>query len=61
MPGSIVGYADSYLHLKVNFAGETIPTDKPETEAFRASEGLKASRIQEVFKGICLTGARLFA
>jgi len=46
MPGSIVGYTDSYLQCKVNFAGEMIPTDKPETEAFRASVGMNVSRIQ---------------
>jgi hypothetical protein len=31
--------------LKVNFAGKMIPTDKTKTEAFRAREGMNASRI----------------
>jgi len=31
---------------QVNFAGITIPSDKPEKEAFRVSAGLNASRIQ---------------
>ena len=49
MPGSIVGYAVLLQHCRVNFAGMLIPTNKPKTEAFRASEGLNASRIQELF------------
>jgi hypothetical protein len=50
MPGSNVGYAISYLHFKLNFAGTAIPTFDAETEAFRASEGLIALRIQERLK-----------
>jgi hypothetical protein len=33
----------------MNFAGIMIPTDKAETEAFQASEGLNASRIRVTF------------
>ena len=46
MPGSIAGYGVSFKHRWVNSAGISLPTKKPETEAFRASEGLNASRIQ---------------
>jgi len=52
MPGSIVDHATSCLHCKVNFAGEAIPTYKPETEAFRASAGINVSRIQVMEKGL---------
>jgi hypothetical protein len=46
MPGSIVGYIISNRLRRVNLAAISIPTNKPKTEAFRASEGLNASRIQ---------------
>jgi len=46
MPGSIVDYVVSSQLCRVNFAEMLIPTNKPETEAFRVSEGLNASRIQ---------------
>src|SRR5512136_953806 len=49
MPGSIVGYVVSLQLCRVNFTGMLIPTNKPKTEAFRASEGLNASRIQVSF------------
>jgi hypothetical protein len=32
----------------MNFAGETIPTYEPKTEAFRASAGMNDSGIQEL-------------
>src|SRR5512136_2010641 len=48
MPGSIVGYVVSLQLCRVNFSGMLIPTNKPKTEAFRASEGLNASRIQDM-------------
>jgi 3-oxoacyl-[acyl-carrier-protein] synthase III len=46
MPGSIEGYAVSFRLCRVNFAGIAILTDDAKTEAFRASAGLNASRIQ---------------
>jgi len=46
MPGSIAGYAVLFRLCNVNFAGIANPNDEAETEAFRASEGLNASRIQ---------------
>jgi hypothetical protein len=46
MPGSIVGDIVLLKLCRVNFAGMLIPADKPLTEAFRASEGLNAPRIQ---------------
>ncbi len=46
MPGSIVAYAVSNRFRQVNFAAMLLPTCKAETEAFRASESLNASRIQ---------------
>jgi hypothetical protein len=49
MPGSIVGHAVLLQHCLENFAVMLIPTSKPKTEAFRASECLNASRIQVLF------------
>jgi hypothetical protein len=46
MPGFIATCAVSCRLSRMNFAGITIPTDKAETEAFQASEGLNTSRIQ---------------
>ena len=50
MPGSIVGYINiiSNRLRRVNLAAISIPTNKPKAEAFRASEGLNASRIQVI-------------
>jgi hypothetical protein len=47
MPGFIVVYVVSLLLCRVNFAVMLTPANKPKTEAFRASEGVNASRIQE--------------
>ncbi len=47
MPGSIAACAVSYRLCQVNFAGAVTWSDKAETEAFQASGGLNASRIQE--------------
>ena len=49
MPGSIAACAVSRRLYQVNFAGAVIRSDKAETEAFQASEGAKASRIQGYF------------
>jgi hypothetical protein len=49
MPGSIEGYVVSFQLRRVNLAGMLVPTNKPKTEAFRASEGLNASRFHEEF------------
>jgi hypothetical protein len=47
MPGAIVGNTIlTRLHL-VNLAGVSNPADKPKLEAFRASEGRNAARIQD--------------
>jgi hypothetical protein len=46
MPGPIAVYAVSCWLCRVNFAGIVIPTDNALAEAFRASEGLNALRIQ---------------
>jgi hypothetical protein len=46
MPGSIAACAVSCRLCQVNFAGAATRSDKAETEAFQASEGLNASRIQ---------------
>jgi hypothetical protein len=46
MPGSIAASAVSFLLCQVNFAGAVTRSDKAETEAFQASEGSNASRIQ---------------
>jgi hypothetical protein len=46
MPGSIAACAVSCRLCRVNFAGAVTRSDKAETEAFQASGGLNASRIQ---------------
>jgi hypothetical protein len=46
MPESIAASTVSCRHCRMNFAGIFIPAGKTETEAFKASEGLNASRIQ---------------
>jgi hypothetical protein len=46
MPGFIATCAVSCRLCRMNFAGMMIQTDKAETEAFKTSEGLNASRIQ---------------
>jgi hypothetical protein len=50
MPGSIVVCAVSCRLCRVNFEGQVLPICKAKTEAFRASGGLNASRIQVVLK-----------
>ena len=50
MPGSIVAYAVSWRLRRVNFAALLLPVYKAGTEAFRASGGLNASRIQVMLK-----------
>ena len=48
MPGSIAACAVSRRLFRVNFAGAVTWSDKTETEAFQASGGLNASRIQAI-------------
>ena len=46
MPGSIAACTVSFPLCRVNSAGAVTRSDKAETEAFQASEGSNASRIQ---------------
>ena len=45
MPGSIAAYAVSCRHCRMNLARIVIPTEKAQTEAFRANEEMNAERI----------------
>jgi hypothetical protein len=47
MPGFIAARAVLFQLRQVNFVWIMIPADKAETEAFQASEGFNASRIQD--------------
>ena len=47
MPGAIAACAVSCWLCLMNFAGAVTWSDKAETEAFQASGGMNASRIQE--------------
>jgi hypothetical protein len=53
MPGSIAAYAVSYRLSRANLAGIVIPTDNARPEAFRASEGLNASRFHALISEQC--------
>jgi len=55
MPGSIVADAVSCLIRRVTFVGLTHAAEMQEQEAFRAGEGVKASRIQDYLHSCIVT------